>query len=88
MEEGYGRELWEDEAYYRPPGPPVGKEWVWVDPHLMTTPSIGDIDGDGHDEMVLAVSYFFDREHYSDPVRLCPCCGATLIADGAFPNPL
>ncbi len=36
-------------------------EFVWVDPHIMTTPAIADIDGDGHDELVVAVSYFYDR---------------------------
>lgn len=71
MEEGYaGRELWEDEDYYRAGAPPLGKEWVWVDPHLLATPSIADIDGDGNDEMVMAVSYFFDKDHYADPVSL------------------
>ncbi|KAK9842754.1 hypothetical protein WJX74_001858 [Apatococcus lobatus] len=70
MEEGYaGRELWEDEDYYRASAPPLGKEWVWVDPHLMATPSIADIDGDGNDEMVMAVSYFFDKDHYADPAH-------------------
>ena len=33
--------------------------------------TIGDIDSDGHDEMVVAVSYFFDREYYDDAVRPC-----------------
>lgn len=39
--------------------------FVWVDPHIQTTPVIGDIDGDGEDELVLAVSYFFDQSEYS-----------------------
>jgi len=42
---------------------------VLVDAHILCTPSIGDIDGDGHDELVVAASYFFDREYYDDPVR-------------------
>lgn len=42
-----------------------GSEFVWIDPHVQTTPVVGDIDGDGHDEIVLAVSYFFDQATYS-----------------------
>lgn len=76
MEEGYaGRELWEDEGYYRASAPPMEKEWVWVDAHLMTTPSIADINGDGIDEMVMAVSYLFDRDQYADPVSFISCEG-------------
>ncbi|KAG2483407.1 hypothetical protein HYH03_017715 [Edaphochlamys debaryana] len=41
--------------------------YVYVDPHVMTTPAIADIDGDGHDDLVVAVSYFYDREYYDDP---------------------
>ncbi len=45
---------------------------VYIDAHILCTPSIADIDGDGHDELVAAVSYFFDREYYDNPVRaLC-----------------
>ena len=40
-----------------------------MDPHILCNPAIGDIDADGHDELVVAVSYFFDQEYYSDPVR-------------------
>ena len=36
----------------------------------MCTPAIGDIDGDGHDEIVIAVSYFYDRDYYDKPVLL------------------
>ena len=43
---------------------------VLIDAHILCTPSIGDIDADGHDELVVAASYFFDREYYDDPVRL------------------
>jgi hypothetical protein len=43
--------------------------FVFVDPHILCNPAIGDIDADGHDELVVAVSYFFDQEYYSDPVR-------------------
>lgn len=39
----------------------AGTPYVYIDPHVMCTPAIADIDGDGHDELVLSVSYFFDR---------------------------
>ena len=45
---------------------------MYVDAHILCTPSIGDLDGDGHDELVVAASYFFDREYYDDPVRPVP----------------
>lgn len=46
---------------YQASHPSTEGEFVWVDPHIMTTPAIADIDGDGHDELVVAVSYFYDR---------------------------
>ena len=44
-------------------------EFVHVDAHLLCTPSVADVDGDGRAEIVLSVSYFFDREYYDDPAR-------------------
>lgn len=41
---------------------PHEQEFVFVDPHILATPTIGDIDADGHEELVIAVSYFYDRE--------------------------
>ena len=38
-----------------------------VDAHLLCTPAVADVDGDGRDEIVLAVSYFFDKEYYDNP---------------------
>lgn len=40
------------------------ERYVWLDPHVLATPAINDIDGDGAAELLLAVSYFFDAEHY------------------------
>ncbi len=37
-------------------------EHVMVDAHILATPNIADIDGDGHEELVIAVSYFYDKE--------------------------
>ena len=66
----YGRSsrLWRDEnddMNVRKFKEQKASDYVWVDPHLQTTPVVGDIDGDGHDELVLAVSYFYDQAEYS-----------------------
>jgi FG-GAP repeat len=58
---------WEDEMYHQPPNIQEGT-YVWVDAHLLCTPTIADIDGDGQDELVVAASYYYDREYYDDPV--------------------
>ncbi|KAK9817910.1 hypothetical protein WJX72_004192 [[Myrmecia] bisecta] len=58
---------WDDEAFWNREAGPVEPEMVYLDPHIMCTPAIADIDGDGQDELVVAVSYFFDREYYDDP---------------------
>lgn len=51
-------------------------DYVWIDPHILATPSIGDIDNDGHFELVVAVSYFFDPETYaSDSMRTTVAVG-------------
>eukprot|EP00882_Tetradesmus_deserticola_P027871 GHRQ01031008.1.p1 GENE.GHRQ01031008.1~~GHRQ01031008.1.p1 ORF type:complete len:351 (+),score=164.28 GHRQ01031008.1:777-1829(+) len=44
-------------------------EFVFVDAHILCTPVIADIDADSHDELVVAVSYFFDKEYYDDPAH-------------------
>ena len=36
-----------------------------IDPHIMATPAIADIDNDGNAELVVAVSYFFDAAYYT-----------------------
>ena len=40
-----------------------------VDAHVMTTPLIADVDGDGDDEIVAAVSYFFEEEAVASLAR-------------------
>jgi FG-GAP-like repeat len=47
-----------------------GSKYVWVDAHVMATPVIADLDGDGIDELVVPVSYFYATERYTDPVEL------------------
>jgi hypothetical protein len=45
------------------------EEYVYVDAHILCTPAIADIDNDQHDELVVAVSYFYDKEYYDDPAH-------------------
>lgn len=42
-------------------------DFAFVDSHILCTPAIADIDGDGTDELVVSVSYFFDRDYYDNP---------------------
>jgi len=46
---------------------PREEGYVFVDPHVLCTPIIADLDKDGSDEVIFAVSYYFDKEQYSDP---------------------
>ncbi|KAK1298394.1 hypothetical protein QJS10_CPB14g01718 [Acorus calamus] len=43
------------------------EDFVTIDSHILCTPVIADIDNDGSPEMIVAVSYFFDREYYDNP---------------------
>ncbi|KAK1321267.1 hypothetical protein QJS10_CPA03g01827 [Acorus calamus] len=46
------------------------EDFVTIDAHILCTPVIADIDNDGTSEMIVAVSYFFDREYYDNPEHL------------------
>lgn len=46
------------------------EDYVHIDAHVLCTPVIADIDHDGVSEMIVAVSYFFDREYYDNPEHL------------------
>ena len=48
---------------------PVEEGYVFVDAHVLCTPIIADLDGDGHDEVIFSVSYYFDREQYRSVSR-------------------
>lgn len=76
FESRYGR--YSDPLYSRfsPKKRPCGldpndQEFVFVDPHVMATPTIADLNGDNKaDELVLPVSYYFDPFSYGDSHRL------------------
>jgi hypothetical protein len=67
----WGGDLWGDEAFFEAPHERPG-ESILVDAHIMATPALGDIDGDGVAELVVAASYFFDADYYADEVPLFP----------------
>ena len=39
---------------------------VLLDAHILATPAIGDVDGDGTDDMVIGVSYYFNLDDYEE----------------------
>lgn len=40
-------------------------EHVFVDAHVLGTPSLADANNDGHEDLVLSVSYFFDEDDFN-----------------------
>ncbi|KAK3148888.1 hypothetical protein QOZ80_3AG0210060 [Eleusine coracana subsp. coracana] len=57
----WGDEEWKEQIHEKE------EDYVSIDAHILSTPVIADIDKDGVQEMVIAVSYFFDREYYDNP---------------------
>lgn len=39
-------------------------DMVYIDPHVLSAPSLLDVDGDGIMELVVAISYYFDMADY------------------------
>lgn len=54
------------------------EDYVNVDSHILCTPVIADIDNDGVQEMIVAASYFFDREYYDNPDHLADLGGIDI----------
>lgn len=56
----------------RPAGlDPIDNSFVFIDPHVLATPVISDLDGDGvSEEIVVPVSYYFDAWEYGYPQNL------------------
>jgi hypothetical protein len=49
----YGGGFWNDSTF------------VFVDPHVLSSPVLVDVNGDGNMEIVMAVSYYFDKVEYA-----------------------
>uniref|UniRef100_A0A0D9ZF68 DEX1 C-terminal domain-containing protein n=1 Tax=Oryza glumipatula TaxID=40148 RepID=A0A0D9ZF68_9ORYZ len=60
----WGDEDWKEQQHEK------AEDYVSIDAHILSTPVIADIDRDGIQEMVIAVSYFFDHEYYDKPEHL------------------
>ncbi|XP_051130395.1 protein DEFECTIVE IN EXINE FORMATION 1 [Andrographis paniculata] len=58
--------MWGDEEWVETQHEKL-EDFVEIDAHVLCTPVIADIDKDGVSEMIVAVSYFFDREYYDNP---------------------
>ena len=62
-------EHWDDDEYYdghfhhHPEG--RVEDYISVDPHVLCTPTVADVDGDGFPDLIVAVSYLFDHETYA-----------------------
>lgn len=61
--------MWGDEGWTEDKHEKL-EDYVNIDSHILCTPVIADIDKDGIQEMVIAVSYFFDHEYYDNPEHL------------------
>lgn len=48
----------------------VDAKHLWVDAHVLSTPVIADLDGDGRPELIAGVSYYFDPAKFNDAVML------------------
>ncbi|XXG51470.1 hypothetical protein AAC387_Pa03g0024 [Persea americana] len=61
--------MWGDEGWTEDKHEKI-EDYLNIDSHILCTPVIADIDKDGIQEMVIAVSYFFDHEYYDNPEHL------------------
>ena len=50
---------------------PTDSNFVFIDPHVLATPTISDLNGDGiKAELIVPVSYYFDNYQYGIPSHL------------------
>ncbi|XP_020272976.1 protein DEFECTIVE IN EXINE FORMATION 1 [Asparagus officinalis] len=68
----WGDEEWMEEKHEKL------EDYVNIDSHILCTPVIADIDNDGVQEMIVAASYFFDREYYDNPEHLADLGGIDI----------
>jgi len=38
---------------------------VHLDPHILGSPALVDVNGDGHLDVIMSVSYYFDKAEYA-----------------------
>jgi hypothetical protein len=45
-------------------------QYVWVDPHVLASPALADVNGDGNMELIIPISYYFDSARYTGTCML------------------
>jgi hypothetical protein len=75
---GWGDQEWEPEdsdAFWKDPE----EGMIRIDAHVLCSPTVADLDGDGVPELIVAVSYFFDKEARACGVWRWACCACVAV---------
>lgn len=66
------------------------KNHVWVDAHVLATPVVRDVDGDGFPDLIASVSYFFDEDDYMSSPHVCgrPCISSRSLLSALVSSPI